>query len=146
MQQPIVILQSYVDSMSRAVMADDFASYAAGIVLPFQLETAVASLRVATEDALLEIFETFADTLRSQNVTDLIRLAKTAQFHPNGEIHGQYETHILARALRIVQPFTSHITLAYVAGRWRTSFITNTLLNARFPILLPKPSRSQPAV
>lgn len=118
-------------------MRQDFASYRERVALPFQLVTHAASLHIADEDTLRQGFETFAQTLRVQRITDYLRLVEGAEELDEALITGRYVTHMMAGAHRVMPPFRSQITLRHENGRWRAASITNALANARWPLIVP---------
>ncbi|MGB8815469.1 MAG: hypothetical protein WCC57_20015 [Paracoccaceae bacterium] len=130
-------LQTYLDHIGAAVLANDWPTYRAGVCLPFHLVTATASLTVTTEADLRAGFDSFVDTLRSQHVTDFIRLAEASVQLDDQLISGRYVTHLLANGLRIIPPFRSQITLRYVGDHWCGASISNALANSRWPLLMP---------
>ena len=130
-------LQTYLDDVASAVMQDDWPRYEARICLPFHLVTHTANLTIATETELRKGFEAFQETLKSQHITDYIRLVETASQLDPDLITGQYMTHLLAGSQRIIAPFRSSITLRLIGNQWRAASITNALANSRWPISMP---------
>lgn len=130
------ILQDWLDEMSAAVTSGNFDTYRAHVCLPFHLITHSASLRIADEQPLRQGFESFVHMLRSQRVTDYIRLASGAEQLDDVLITGRYITHLLVGGTRLIPPFRSAITLRNEDGVWRAASITNALANARWPIHL----------
>ena len=130
------ILQTYLDEMSTSVMTGDFATYLAGVALPFHLVTQAESVSLATEDDLRIGFESFHAMLKSQKVTDYIRLVESAQVLDPDLIAGKYITHVIAGSLRVFEPFSSQITLRRVEDRWCAASITNAIAKSRWPLLL----------
>lgn len=131
------VLQRYLDEIAGAVMRRDWPAYRAGVSLPFQLVTHSASLHIDTEEELRLGFDTFADTLRIQRITDYLRLVESAEQLDEALITGRYITHMMAGAYRVIPPFRSQITLRMEDGRWRAASITNALANSRWPIVVP---------
>lgn len=135
--QAAVILQTYLDDIAAAVMAGDFAAYRAGVALPFYLVTHSANLTVTTEAELRDGFTSFHGMLKSQKVTDYIRLVESAQMLDPELITGRYVSHLIAGGMRVMDPFHSQITLRLVDGRWCAASITNALANSRWPLSMP---------
>jgi len=141
MQDAESILQTYLDRMADAVMHDDWHDYRAGVILPFHLVTHSANITLATEEDLRATYDGFRQTLQVQRVTDYIRLVQTAKQIENDLISGSYITHLLSGGQRLLDPFTSQITLRRHDDAWRAASITNALSNSRWPLLLlPGPS------
>ncbi|MCX7889225.1 MAG: hypothetical protein N2422_05765 [Rhodobacteraceae bacterium] len=119
-------------------MDGDWDSYRDAVALPFHLQTERANLTIADEAALRDGFEDFHEMLRTQQVTDYIRLVRIATFIEDGLIAGNYVTHMLSNAVRVVPPFASQITLRRGDGVWRAVSISNATANTRWPIDLPR--------
>lgn len=128
-------LQTWLDTVSDAVMQGDFDTYRAHVCLPFHLITHTTSMRIENEDALRGGFDLFVQMLRSQRVTDYVRLAAGAEQLDDVLITGRYVSHlIVSGGLRLIPPFRSAITLRLEDGMWRAASITNALANSRWPI------------
>lgn len=131
----VTILQSWLDEVGQAVMDGDFAAYARHVVLPFANVNPVATLIVTTEAELRAGFDVFVDMLRTQLVTDYIRLVSEA--HTIGEymIAGSYVTNLLSDGKRIAPPFTSTVVLRRPqVGPWQAATIANPLMSPAWPI------------
>jgi hypothetical protein len=89
---------------------------------------------VSTEETLREGFDTFRGLLKSQRVTDYIRLVESAEAPDRDLISARYVTHLIAGSLRVMDPFHSHITLRLTGNRWTAASITNALANSRWPL------------
>jgi hypothetical protein len=130
------ILQDWLDIVTNAVMQGDYTAYRAHICLPFHLITHSASLRIDDDAPLRQGFDSFLQMLRSQRVTDYIRLASGAEQLDDVLITGRYVSHLLVNGTRLLPPFKSAITLRREDGVWRAASITNALANSRWPIHL----------
>ena len=137
MRTPHQTLQLYLDEVAGAVMRQDFAAYRDCVSLPFQLVTHAASLHIDNEQQLRQGFDTFAQTLRVQRITDYLRMVEGAEELDEVLITGRYVTHMMAGAHRVIPPFRSQITLRHENGCWRAASITNSLANSRWPLILP---------
>ncbi|RGP39061.1 hypothetical protein [Pseudotabrizicola alkalilacus] len=135
------ILQAYLDEISVAVMTGDFAAYRAGVVLPFHLVTHTENLTFTTDDDLREGFESFCAMLRSQRVTDYIRLVESAQALDPNLITGRYISHIISGGMRVFDPFPSQTTLRRIEDRWKAASISNAVAKARWPLLGASPAK-----
>ncbi|MFN4154989.1 MAG: hypothetical protein ACK4HF_10060 [Paracoccaceae bacterium] len=140
--QAATILQTYLDEISVAVLAGDFAAYRAGMVVPFHLVTHAESISLDTDEALREGFESFCAMLKSQRVTDYIRLVEGAQTLDPDLISGRYITHVISGGMRVFDPFSSQITLCREDGHWRAASITNAIAKSRWPMLLASPANT----
>ncbi len=142
--QAVRILQDYLDDIAAAVMSGDYPRYRDGVVLPLHLVTHTTNLSVTTEDGLRNGFDAFRLMLRTQRVTDYIRLVESAQAIDEELISGRYVTHLIAGGMRVNDPFQSQITLRREAGRWRAASITNALSNSRWPLVMPSLANTDP--
>ena len=68
------ILQTYLDEVSRSVLADDWETYRQCVALPCHIVSHDESKVVSTEDDLRAGFDQFRDTLRINRITDYVRL------------------------------------------------------------------------
>lgn len=134
--QASAILQTYLDEIAQAVMTGDFATYRAGVVLPFHLVTHTENLTLTSDDDLRAGFDTFCLMLKAQRVTDFIRFVESAQAIDPHLITGRYVSHVISGGMRVLDPFQSQITLRLVDDRWRAASITNALANSRWPLVL----------
>lgn len=130
------ILQDYLDAVGRAVMEDDFATYADHVSIPFVLATAATTLVIKSVEELEHGFDSFVEMIESQGVTDYVRVIESAVMSDDGLISGRYVTHLLSDGTPKHPPFTSRIGLRLEDDRWRAVTIANDLTNARWPIIL----------
>ena len=129
------ILQTYLDEVSLAVLADDWEAYHTRICLPCHIVSHDESKVVATIDDLKEGFDLFRNTLRIQRVTDYIRLVESATQLDRDLITGRYISHLISGSHRLMPPFRSEMTLRYVGDRWCAASVTNSLANSRWPLI-----------
>ena len=129
------ILQSYLDEVSTAVLANDWDSYRDAISLPCHIVSHDESKVVATVAELQAGFDQFHATLRAQRVTDYIRLVDTASRLDHDLISGRYFSHVIANGHRLLPPFQSQMTLRLQGNRWRAASVTNALANSRWPLV-----------
>ncbi|SEN29498.1 hypothetical protein SAMN05216227_1010110 [Pseudorhodobacter antarcticus] len=142
MQAAEAILQAYLDKVADAVMHDDWPRYLAAMTLPFHLVTHNGNIALTTEADLRATYDGFRQTLQVQRVTDYIRLVQTAKQIDDDLITGSYITHLLSGGQRLLDPFTSQITLRRSESVWCAVSITNALVSSRWPLLLhPSPSQ-----
>jgi len=124
--QAIDICQIHLDDVSSAMLAGDFGRYVKLMTLPLHLIADTGTHVVANEADLRRVFETYAEILRIQHFTELIRLAESAVQLQPGLISCYYETNILQRGHRLVAPFRSHMFVRNVDGVWQTAMIANS--------------------
>ncbi len=132
------IVQGYLDDVSAIVMANDWDAYTDVISRPFQMITHTSTMSFASPDDIRGIFDDFVLLLRTQRVTDYIRLVDSALQIDQDLISARYVTHLLAGSHRIMDPVRSGISLRLEGNRWRAASITNALSNSRWPVLLPR--------
>jgi hypothetical protein len=96
------------------------------------------TLTFATPDDIRGVFDDFVQLLRSQRVTDFIRLVDTAFMIDVDLISARYVTHLLSGGHRIIDPMRSSIDLRLEGDRWRAASIANALSHSRWPGLMPR--------
>lgn len=132
------IVQDFIDVMATATLAGDWDTYSAHVSLPFELITASARMIVSSDEDLRQGFDQFHEMLKSQRVTEYIRLVDTARQDTPLIVTGSYTSHFMAGSHRILPPMHSQITLRLDGNLWRALSITTEMTNARWPILVPR--------
>ena len=135
---PIRILQSYLDEVGLAVMADRFEAYMARVELPLRILTSSASLKVATTADLKDGFDTFVELIESQGVTQMVRSVHAAAFQGNNHIVGVYETRLMCEVHQLLPTFHSKMWIGCYGGTWKAIKIHNTTKDSRWPMLLTR--------
>jgi hypothetical protein len=130
------LLQDWLDQMGDATLRGDWDGYVHHVHLPFRLVTETADLTVASQAELRRGFDGFVAALRSQRVSDYIRLVTSATL-AGDRLDGTYVTHVLAESVRVLPRFESAITLERSGTIWRATLIANSLNNDRWPIDVP---------
>jgi hypothetical protein len=130
-----IILQTYLDQVSLAVMTDDWPTYCARVALPCHIVSHNENKVVATVEDLKQGFDQFRDTLRMQRVTDYIRLVEAASQLDQDLISGRYVSHLISGSHRLMPPFRSEMTLRRVGAQWCAVSVTNSLPNSRWPLV-----------
>lgn len=138
------ITQTYLDDVADAVMADDFDTYQSRVCLPFYLITHTSTVVIDTEAKLRRAFDDFRETLRSQRVTQYIRLVESAAQLDHDLISARYVSHLMSGGNRILDPFRSEITLRLEGNLWRAASITNSLANSRWPLTVLRSAEDIP--
>lgn len=129
------ILQSYLDDVAAALLADEWGAYRRRICLPCAVISHDETKLVTTEEGLRLGYEIFRDIFRSQHVTDYIRLADQAFRLDVDLISGSYVSHVIAGGHRVIAPYRSVLTLRLEEGVWRAASVTNGLANSRWPLV-----------
>lgn len=132
------IAQDYLDEVAAIVMADDWDAYCDAISRPFLLITHTTTMSFATPDDIRGVYQDFVLLLRTQRVTDFIRLVEAAQQMDPNLISARYITHLMSGSHRILEPVRSSISLRLEGNRWRAASITNAVSNSRWPLLMPE--------
>ena len=127
----IEICQIYLDLASGALTAADFALYVQCMMLPVAFAAPHSHRVVTTEQGLREVFDTYLAAMRSQQVTNMILVAKKAEHIAADAITCDYVTHALRHGHRVAPPHESRMILRHHGGVWRTSAITNAFFNSR---------------
>lgn len=135
---PIAILQAYLDRVARAVLTERYEDYRDLVELPLSILTSSASLKISTEEDLLEGFDDFTDMLQSHGVTEIIRPVRAAMFLGNQHIVGIYETRLMSGPRQVLPTFHSKMWIGCTDGVWKAIKIHNTTHEARWPMLLTR--------
>ena len=126
------VLQSFLDEIGDALMADDWPTYRPCVHLPCHIVSFEGNTVVTTEAELRDGFNEFRDKLRFHRVTDYIRLVEHAAQLEHDMISGSYLSHLICNGHRLMDPSRSQITLRLIDGRWRAASVTNGLANSRW--------------
>lgn len=133
--EPVVLLQSYLDDVATALLADDWPAYRRRICLPCAVISHDESKLVTTEEDLRLGFDIFRDIFRAQRVTDYIRLVDQAHQLDLDLIAGSYVSHVIAGGHRVIAPYRSIMVLRLEDDVWRAASVTNGLANSRWPLV-----------
>ncbi|MBL9049867.1 MAG: hypothetical protein JNK19_07135 [Tabrizicola sp.] len=95
---PLTFYQAALDVVSDAVLAGDFAAYAAMIDLPYLVRTETAQLLVTSLDALRPTFDALHAGLKARGVLHYKRLARKAEYVRPDRIEGWHNSHMLDEA------------------------------------------------
>ena len=144
--QSSVIAQAYLDEVAAIVMADDWEAYTHVVSRPFLLVNAATTMTFATPEDIRSVYQDFVLLLRTQRVTDFIRLVEASQQIDPCLISAQYVTHLMSGGHRILDPVRSSICLRLEGNRWRAASITNEVStsDSRWPLLMPKLGEGSP--
>lgn len=135
---PSSILQTYLDDVAKAVVAERFEDYAECVQLPLRILTSSANLNVTTLDDLRDGFDDFVEMIQSHGVTHMVRPVKAAVFQGNDHIVGIYETRLMAGDRLALPVFHSKMWIGCYGGVWKAIKIHNTTKEARWPMLLTR--------
>lgn len=130
------ILQTFLDDIGAAVMAERFEEYSDAVRLPLNILTSSANLYVVTNRDLQDGFDDFTDMIQSRGITRLIRVVMDAWFESPDQIVGIYETNLMKGEEHALPRFYSKMWLGRFDGVWQTTKIHNTINDSRWPILM----------
>ncbi len=133
----VEILERFLDAVGKAVVDGRLEVYAQHVILPFVLETASATLTVATLDDLAEGFDTYGEMLADLGVTSIQRKVIRAFAPTPGRVHGQYTTRLMAGNVQVAPMFWSQTQIDLIDGVWKSGFIRNTTTDGRWPVMMP---------
>lgn len=132
------MFQDWLDQMGQTFFDDDFAAYADQIELPLAITTLTNSTLVADQAQLQIGFDAWRDMMVSQNVTDMVRVARSVSIIGDGLVTAQYRTLLLNNALEVVPPFESTMTLRRCDDGWKSTAVASGMSNISFPITVPR--------
>lgn len=141
MEDPKAVYQNWLDETSNALMAGDTAAFTKAVSLPFVMRTVVDVTVQETLDDVLEDAENVVDALRSQQVTDYVRLVKRARYLTEDLIEGWHTTYVLRGAINVVAPYGNRMLMARIDGVWKVCEAEHELNGHRVPLML---LRSEP--
>lgn len=132
---PLAVYQAALDTVSAAVLADDFAAYLAMLDLPYLICTVDTYLVLSSPAELEPSFRTLSRGLACNGVTHFERVAREASFHGTGRIVGRHCTHMIAGHDRIQPPHTAAAALVRREGDiWRFTEARYPLVAASWPL------------
>jgi hypothetical protein len=125
------LYQRCLTVVSDAVMAGDFAAYAAMIDLPYLMHTSTADLLVTTTNDLRPTFDALSQGLRARGITHYERIAREADYAACDRIDGWHHTHLIANGERVAYPYASRQLLVRRGDNWLFSEAHYAVLTAR---------------
>jgi len=138
MQDPAEIYQTWLDVVTKAVVENDDATLLAWFGRPFLMRTADAEVLIETDEDLLSDFEVLRWGLKTQGVTNYIRLVQKARYLSEDYIEGWHVSHMLRGAVSVVPAYCNRVVLHRDGDIWRCTEADHQLSNGRFPIDLPR--------
>jgi hypothetical protein len=116
---PLTEYQAALDDVSAAVLAGDFAAYAARIDFPYLLCTLQEDFVLHHPDELEPTFRNLSVALRTRGVTDYIRIAHDANLVRPDRIEGWHNTNIIVGDQRVMAPWATRQAIVLRGGVWR---------------------------
>lgn len=130
----LTIYQEALDAVSNAVLAGDFASYAAMIDLPYLVLTETAQLLVTTEAELRPTFDAVHNGLKARGVRHYKRLARKAEYVRPGRIEGWHNTHFLSETEFAAPSRWARQVIVLRDGRWLFSQAQYPIRSDQWPL------------
>lgn len=130
----LALYQAALDAVSDAVLAGDFAAYAAMIDLPYLVRTETARLVVTAQADLRPTFDALHGGLRARGVQHYKRLAREAVFARAGRIEGWHHSHMLRDGTFAVPSRWARQVLVLRDGGWRFSEARYPIMTDRWPM------------
>lgn len=126
----MAIYQDHVDRASAATLAADYAAFSACISFPWRVRTVNLDLCIEDDEEHRRNFRQFVDVLKTDNVTGLHRLVKTAWFVTPDVIEGTHISHMMHNGTRLRDPYYNRIRLVrHPEHGWRETDCTNAVVN-----------------
>lgn len=135
----IDLCQSFLDEVSHAVLTGDFARYQPKMCLPIYLVSEHGSTMVHSLEDLHEGFVAYHNALKSQQVTNLVRMAESAVQLTPTLINCNYTTHAVRGGTWVAAPHQSQLVLRHTGDRWQTTCVINSFFSTA---LIEPPSKS----
>lgn len=120
--------QAWLDTVTGYFMAGDFDAFADTTSLPATVWTAEGASVISTRKDLLDRFEFWMRLMKAQQATDMIRTMRSSTRLGPDIIRGKYETELLRRGTRVIDPFQSEMMLRREDGVWRTISLEHSLM------------------
>ncbi len=130
----LALYQAALDAVSDAVLAGDFAAYAAMINLPYLVRTETARLVVTAQADLRPTFDALHGGLRARGVQHYKRLAREAVFARAGRIEGWHHSHMLRDGTFVVPSRWARQVLVLRDGGWLFSEARYPIMTDRWPM------------
>ncbi len=153
---PMKIYQDHLDALSSALMSRNFSAFARRIHLPHTIISERKRQIVESKDEMADLFYAFHASLKSQKVTEYLRIATRADYKSEDHICGEHMTHIFSGGQRIVAPYPNRVRLELVGAEWCETACSNAVLNtdgprgfarvSENPVVAPLPDRAANAM
>jgi len=101
---PLTLYQAVLDTVSQAIMAGDFDSYARTIDLPYLVQTNNARHLITQIEDLRSTFDALSQGLARRGVTHYERIVREADYVHRDRIQGSHYTHLIANGERVLHP------------------------------------------
>ena len=129
--------QAYLDRVVDATRSGDFLTFESCLALPLAVMCLEGTAIMTTRDEMRGSFEAYRLNLVRLGVTDYVRTASALHMIGPGYAMGVYQTHLLRNGTRMVEPYSTTITLREMGGGWRTTSLATAVPGARHWFRLP---------
>lgn len=129
--------QAYLDRVVDANRSGDFAAFEACLALPLAVMCLEGTAVMTTRDELRGSFEAYRLNLERLGVTDYVRTASALHVIGPGCAMGVYQTHLLRNGVRMVEPYSTSVTLREMGGGWRATSLATAVPGAAHWFRLP---------
>lgn len=133
---PHVIYQDWLDKTSSALMTGDADVFVAATHLPFIMRTSMSETILETPEDLLGDVRNVIQALKSQQVTNYIRLVKQARYLDEVTIEGWHSTYVLRNATSVTPTYANRMILRRMGDVWKVLEADHELSGSRFPMTL----------
>ncbi|MGL4309868.1 MAG: hypothetical protein ACRCSU_05220 [Paracoccaceae bacterium] len=131
---PLTIYQEALDSVSRAILAEDFDAYIQKIALPYLIHTNRATFTLLCDEDFIETFHNMHNGLKERGITHYERIGREARYVGRERIEGLHFTHMISGDQRIAAPHASRQVLIRTALGWRFSEAYYPIENEVWPM------------
>ncbi len=114
-----VVYQAHLDRFSRAQVSGDWQHLFDYFLFPYRYETYDKTYAADTVEEAVKVFLQNLNMLKSNGMTDIVRLVQFAGYVGEDQIDGAHEVHILHNATHLMPPFISRMTLRRDGGVWK---------------------------
>ncbi|MBL4628527.1 MAG: hypothetical protein JKY00_10930 [Roseicyclus sp.] len=121
------IYQVFIDSMSEAMSASDFASWCEHFTFPYDIHFDDTDIRAERPEDIRAFFDMITDQIRDSGADRMIRSARYAEFLSDDRIFGYHDAIIVKGDDTIFGPVKSRMMLIHSEGQWRCNSVTNSL-------------------
>ena len=130
--------QGYLDEVVDAVRSADIDAFAARLSLPLAVMCVEGTAVMTTREDVARAFDAYRLNLDRLGVTDYVRTASALHLVGPGYAMGVYQTHLLRNGVRMVEPYSTAVTLREGGGgRWRTTSLATAVPGAAHWFRLP---------
>lgn len=153
---PVAIYQDHLDALSNALLNGNFSAFARRMSIPHTVISETNQHVIESKDEMAELFYALHASLKSQRVTEYLRIATHAVYKAEDFICGAHETHIISGSQRVVKPYPNRVRLERIGTDWLETACSNAITNyhvvremprvSENPVVTPMPKRRNPQV